>query len=71
MCERYEPRPWAERVFWLARWYGWAFLAPEQKAVGKAVIGHLLDLHYPLEMIYSARRDPKRPASGDAAGTGV
>lgn len=64
LWERYEPRPWAERVVRLARWYGWAFLVPEQKAVGKAVIGHLLDMMYPLEFIYSARRDPsdRRPA---------
>lgn len=64
--ERYEPRPWAERVYWLARWYNWAFIAPEQKAVGKAVIGHLLEIEggYPLELIYSQERDPsdRRPA---------
>jgi len=64
--ERYEPRPWAERVYWLSRWYNWAFVVPEQKAVGKAVIGHLLDIEggYPLELLYSAERDPsdRRPA---------
>lgn len=64
--ERYEPRPWAERVYWLGRWYNWAFLTPEQKAVGKAVIGHLLEIEggYPLELIYAAQRDPsdRRPA---------
>lgn len=66
LTERYEPRPWAERVYWLARFYGWAFVVPEQKAVGKAVIGHLLEIEggYPLELIYSAERDPsdRRPA---------
>jgi hypothetical protein len=66
MRERYEPRPWAERVYWLARWYNWAFISPEQKAVGKAVIGHLLEIEggYPLELIYSQERDPsdRRPA---------
>lgn len=66
LTERYEPRPWAERVYWLARFYNFAFVVPEQKAVGKAVIGHLLELEggYPLELIYSAERDPsdRRPA---------
>jgi hypothetical protein len=42
-----------------------AFIVPEQKAVGKAVIGHLLDIEggYPLELIYAAKRDPsdRRP----------
>jgi hypothetical protein len=65
--ERYEPRPWAERVYWLGVWYNWAFLVPEQKAVGKAVIGHLLSMEtagYPAYLIYSAQRDPsdRRPA---------
>jgi hypothetical protein len=66
MSERYEPRPWAEIVYWLARFYNWAYVVPEQKAVGKAVIGHLLQIEggYPLELIYSAERDPsdRRPA---------
>jgi hypothetical protein len=56
--ERYEPAPWAERVHALGRVYEWAFLVPEQKAVGKAVIGELLKLNYPLELIYSKQRDP-------------
>lgn len=64
--ERYEPRPWAERVYWLGRFYNFAYIVPEQKAVGKAVIGHLLEIEggYPLELIYSAERDPsdRRPA---------
>jgi|HubBroStandDraft_4_1064222.scaffolds.fasta_scaffold23846_2 hypothetical protein len=62
--QRYEPRPWAQRVYWLGAWYNWAFLTPEQKAVGKAVIGHLLELGYPTYLIYSAQRDPsdRRPA---------
>jgi hypothetical protein len=61
--ERYEPHPWAERLFWLGRFYHWAFITPEQKAVGKAVIGHLIAATaerpgYPLELIYSKQRDP-------------
>jgi hypothetical protein len=64
--ERYEARPWAERLYWLCRMYNWAFIVPEQKAQGKAVIGHLLAIEggYPLELIYSAERDPsdRRPA---------
>src|ERR1039458_10153665 len=56
--ERYEPGPWAERIYWLSRFYEWAFLAPEQKAVGKAVIGELLKLQFPIELIYSKQRDP-------------
>lgn len=56
--ERYEPHPWAQRCYWLGRFYNWAFLTPEQKAVGKAVIGQLLALGYPLELIYSKQRDP-------------
>lgn len=56
--ERYEPAPWAERLFWLGCFYNWAFLAPEAKAVGKAVIGQLLALHYPLELIFAKQRDP-------------
>lgn len=58
--ERYEPGPWAERVYWLGRFYNWAYLVPEQKAVGKAVIGHLLSYEggYPLELIYARQRDP-------------
>jgi hypothetical protein len=61
--ERYEPRPWAERVYWLGRFYEWAFLTPERKALGAAVIGHLLDMQYPQELIYSADREPsdRRP----------
>lgn len=56
--ERFEPVPWAQRVYWLARWYNWAFLVPEAKALGKAVIGQLLTLQYPIELIYSKQRDP-------------
>lgn len=59
--ERYEPSPWAERVYWLGRYYNWAFLVPEQKSLGKAVIGCLLqieDAGYPVELIFSAERDP-------------
>jgi hypothetical protein len=56
--ERYEPGPWAERVYWLSRFYAWAFVTPEQKAVGKAVIGELLKLQFPIELIYSKQRDP-------------
>jgi len=67
--ERYEPSPWAHRCYWLGRFYNWAFLVPEQKAVGKAVIGELIkdtEDHpaYPLELIYARERDPsdRRPA---------
>jgi hypothetical protein len=61
--ERYEPTPWADRLYWLGKYYNWAFLTPEQKAVGKAVIGALLTATadrqgYPLELIYSKQRDP-------------
>jgi len=56
--ERYEPHPWAARLHMLGRFYGWAFIVPEQKAVGKAVIGQLLALQYPLELIYSKQRNP-------------
>jgi len=56
--ERYEPAPWATRLYWLGKFYNWAFICPEQKAVGKAVIGHLLTLQYPLELIYSRQRAP-------------
>jgi hypothetical protein len=56
--ERYEPAPWAERIYWLGKFYGWAFVSPEQKAVGKAVIGELLKLGYPIELIYAKQRDP-------------
>lgn len=56
--ERYEPHPWAQRLYWLGKFFNWAFIVPEQKAVGKAVIGQLLVLQYPLEMIYSRERDP-------------
>jgi hypothetical protein len=63
--ERYEARPWAERLYWLGRWYNWAFAVPEQKAQGKAVIGHLLEIEggYPVELIYAAQRAPsdRRP----------
>ncbi|MBZ5578237.1 MAG: hypothetical protein LAP40_16870 [Acidobacteriia bacterium] len=58
--ERYEAFPWATRLYWLGRFYNWAFQVPEQKAQGKAVIGHLLAIEggYPLELIYSKERDP-------------
>ncbi len=56
--ERFEPGPWADRLYWLGKFFNWAFITPEQKAVGKAVIGHLLTLQYPLELIYSKQRDP-------------
>jgi hypothetical protein len=56
--ERHEPAPWANLVYWLGRFYNWSFLTPEAKAVGKAVIGELLRLQYPLELIYSTQRDP-------------
>lgn len=56
--ERMEPAPWAEALKTLGKFYNWAFLAPEAKAVGKAVIGQLLSLDYPLELIYSKQRDP-------------
>jgi hypothetical protein len=56
--ERYEPHPWATRLYWLGKFFNWAFICPEQKAVGKAVIGHLLELQYPLELLYSKQRDP-------------
>jgi len=58
MKERFEPHPWAQRLYWLGKFYNWAFQTPEQKAVGKAVIGQLLTLQYPLELIYSKQRDP-------------
>ncbi len=63
--ERYEPHPWAQRVYWLGKFYNWAFLVPEAKALGKAVIGQILALNYPLELIYSKQRDPadRRPAA--------
>lgn len=63
--ERFEPHPWASRVYWLGKFYNWAFLCPEAKALGKAVIGQLLALQYPLERIYSKQRDPadRRTAS--------
>lgn len=62
--ERYEPGPWAERIYALGKFYEWAYLVPEQKAVGKAVIGALLALNYPLELIYTTKRDPtdRKPA---------
>ena len=62
--ERYEPHPWAQRLFHLGKFYNWAFQCPEAKAVGKAVIGKLLELSYPSELIYSKQRDPsdRRPA---------
>ncbi len=61
--ERYEPGPWAERAFLLGKFYNWAFLTPEAKALGKAVIGVLLTATadrpgYPLELIYSKERAP-------------
>jgi hypothetical protein len=56
--ERYEPMPWAERMYWLGRFFNWAFLSGEAKAVGKAVLGHLLTLQYPVELLYSRQRDP-------------
>lgn len=56
--ERYEPSPWADRLYSLSKFYNWAFLTPEQKAVGKAVIGRLLELNFPTELIYSTTRDP-------------
>jgi len=56
--ERYEPHPWAQACYLLGKFYRWAFLAPEQKAVGKAMIGQLLALQYPQELIYSKQRDP-------------
>lgn len=58
--ERYEAFPWATRLYWLGRFYNWAFQVPEQKAQGKAVIGHLLAIEggYPLELIYAKERDP-------------
>ncbi len=59
--ERYEPAPWAELVYLLGKFYNWAFLVPEAKALGKAVIGVLLTITadrpgYPLELIYSKVR---------------
>jgi hypothetical protein len=64
---RYEPGPWAERLYWLGRFYNWAYMVPEAKAVGKAVIERLLAMEgtgYPVELIYSRQRAPddKRPA---------
>jgi len=61
--ERYEPGPWADRLYWLGKFFNWAFVTPEQKAVGKAVIGALLTATadrqgYPLELIYAKQRDP-------------
>lgn len=63
MKERYEPSPWADRLYWLGKFYNWAHITPEQKAVGKAVIGALLTptterQGYPLELIYAKQRDP-------------
>lgn len=58
--ERYEPHPWAHRLYWLGRFYNWAFICPEQKAVGKAVIGQLLTIEggYPIELLFAKERDP-------------
>lgn len=67
--ERYEPAPWADRVYWICRFYNWAFITPEAKAIGKAVMSCLLTATterqaYPQELIYSKQRDPSdlRPA---------
>jgi len=56
--DRLEPRPWAQAVYYLGVYFNHAFCVPEQKALGKAVIGHLLELTYPIDLIYSAERDP-------------
>lgn len=55
--ERLEPFPWANRLYWLAKFYNFAFLTPEAQAVGKAVISHLMELQYPLELIYNRQRE--------------
>lgn len=62
--ERLEPAPWAQRLYWLAKWFNWAFLVPEQNSVGIAVITKLMELDYPLDLIYSQERDltDRRPA---------
>lgn len=53
---RIRPVPFAEALALLGRFYNWAFLVPEANDAG--FIDALLRTNYPLERIYSRRRDP-------------
>jgi hypothetical protein len=54
--ERIRPVPFAEYIALLGRLYNWAFLIPESNDAG--FIDALLRTKYPLERIYTTRRDP-------------
>ena len=54
--ERIRPVPFAEYVALFAQLYNWAYLIPESNDAG--FIDALLRTKYPLERIYTTRRDP-------------
>jgi hypothetical protein len=54
--ERIRPVPFAEYIALLGKLYNWAFIVPEANDAG--FIDALLRTNYPLERIYTRRRDP-------------
>lgn len=53
---RLNPSYFAELLYWLGRWYFWAYMVPERQNQGIATIEHLIKLEYPLELIHQRRR---------------
>jgi hypothetical protein len=55
---RLQPSIFAEYLYFLGKYYNWAYLVPEANNMGIAVIEHLLRLQYPMQYLHERRRDP-------------
>lgn len=56
--DRFVPSYFASILFVVARWYNWAFVVPETKNTGLAMIGELIRLGYPLDLIFRRVSNP-------------
>jgi hypothetical protein len=54
---RLQPSVFAQYTADLGRWYNWAYLVPEANGVGIAYIEGLMQLGYPLHLIFQRRRN--------------
>jgi len=61
--DRIEPSKFGEMVVATAKWYNWAYIAPDADGPAVAMIEAILRSQYPLELIYNRQRDPddRRP----------
>jgi hypothetical protein len=55
---RFEPAVFAQMVYDLGQWFGWAWMVPEANGPGLAFLGEVMRLQYPITRIYHRKRDP-------------